>query len=540
MLTQLPIELLYNIIAYLPDIQTLQRTARTCKRLFHLYDEYSIKRYLNRRYGVPLSLYYAYEKEQCILDEKLIRLLVEGGSLVPRFLAQSCQKSNSQINIYILEHAKRIYNQQEFAGDDVASFEYLSNDFDLNFNDILGLMQEYSFIPLPELTPTAVIRLLKIIQKDIDVFDWLLNVQGLFIPSVNDGLIRMMLTNPPNKEAAEQQFELLKHVLSHGFKISDDVILCQLRNYTSPELFQILDELVPYARLKDCAMQVLNRMFGPNGSFIPDIASSLIEHFQISLDEIRPMILYTKSSRQSGQHLPYQTRSYEQERVVEIWYWVVTHYSHGTLLIDVILDDYMMWLSQSQALLKFRSFKIEIGELLMKSILECRLDSFKPRHLEQLSKVANISEWSKLCLNTLSQLQDAFSSGYYKNDLDLLWLWSLNLRYSLNNWVNSPNSQNITFLNKTKQTLTICNKQISEFSIERLDIPKLDLVRYRTNEGTVRYAEHNTHLELKKTLTDESVYKKNRFNWFKKSFVVQDNKIQSFFRNVSRSLFRKT
>ncbi|KAJ3308503.1 hypothetical protein HDV04_001182 [Boothiomyces sp. JEL0838] len=540
MLTLLPIELLYNILSYLPDIQSLRNTTGTCKRLRSIYDEYAIKKYVNGKYGVPLSLYYAYEKERYILNEKLILLLVEGGSLVPRFLAQQCQKSNTKIDNIIVEYAKRIYNQQEFNGDDVASFEYLSNDFDLNFNDILGLMQEYSFIPLPELTPTAAIRLLKIIQKDIKVFDWLLNVQGLYIPSINDGLIRMMVTNPPNKEAAQQQFELLKHLLSLGFRISDDVILCQMRNYTSPELFEMLDALVPYSKLKDCAMQVLNRMFGPTGSFIPDIASSLISHFEISLDEIRPMILYTKSSRQSGQHLPYQTRSFEQERVVEIWYWVVTHYSNGALLIDVILDDFMMWLSQSQALLKFRTFKIEIGESLMKSILEYRFDSFKPRHLEQLSKIANITEWSRLCLNTLSQLQEAFSSGYYKNDLDLLWLWSLNLRYSLNNWVNSPNSQNIAFLNKTKQTLTICNKQISEFSIERLDIPKLDLVRYRTNEGTVRYAEHHTHLELKKTLTDESVYKKNRFNWFKKSFVVQDNKIQSFFKSVSVKLFRKT
>ncbi|KAJ3271049.1 hypothetical protein HDV01_007130 [Terramyces sp. JEL0728] len=540
MLTRIPVELLYSIFKYLPDIHTLQNTTSTCKYLYSLYNEYSIKRYINGKYGVPLSLFYAYEKEQYILNEKLIQMLVEGGSLVPRFLAQRCQKSNTQIDHYILQHAQRIYNEKEFNGDDVANFEYLSNDFDLNFNDILGLMQEYSFIPLPELTPTAVIRLLKVIQKDVGVFDWLLNHQGLYIPSINDGLVRMMVTNPPNKEAAKTQFELLEHLLDQGFRISDDVVLCQLRNYTSPELFEMLDRLVPKQKLKDCAALVLNRMFGPNGSFIPDIASSLIEHFEISLDEIRPMILYTKSSRQSGQQLPYQTRSFEQERVVEIWYWVVQHYSHGALLIDVVLDDFLMWLSQSQALLKFRTFKIEIGELLMKRILECRIDSFKPRHLEQLSKIANIAEWSQLCLNTLVQLQQAFTSGYYMNDLDLLWLWSLNLRYSLNNWVNSPNSQNIPFLNKTKQTLTICNKQISEFSMERLDIPKLDLVRYKTNEGTVRYAEHHTHLELKKTLTDESVYKKNRFNWFKKSFVVQDNMFQSFFKNVSRTLFRKT
>ncbi|KAJ3180562.1 hypothetical protein HDU85_003965 [Gaertneriomyces sp. JEL0708] len=369
----LPNEIWTRITTYLPDPSVLSRTSRSTYRL--LSDPLVRQQVLYGIYGVKLCLYQAYTHRRRILltTPGLTALLIRGGAIVPRFLAQQITKKNvgvptealSDIDRVIVAEAERCYGPRStWEGlDDVADFETWSNAVEdgkgVALHDVRKLITQYHFVPLDEITPCASFRLFQLLQVDFGILDTLVNLNGLDIRMINDSVMHQLLVsstaatatttatttgstiNPPPSQANIST--LLPRYLTH-FKLTPSLLHTLLSNAPTPAILALLR---PHPALLPTVSQVLHTAFGPTGHFTPSTALILSTYADIlppSLIEHCLFLPRTTGKQDGGSG--YWTRCWPQPHPYTIWKHIMQLYGKHHVWSLRCFDDLVKWASE--------------------------------------------------------------------------------------------------------------------------------------------------------------------------------------------------
>ena len=169
-------------------------------------------------YGKSMALFYALENHYNLLlyNPDLLIALIKCGCVIPRFIAQKCEisKHKTIAEFIVLEYALGLYDHNSLKLDDIKLFEYYANNLQQHFKSMKELLRDYYFFPIPEVTPSAVFTLYKIMMRDITLFDWLIDVQHLNTKKINDHLIKIVLSNAVPKKTNL----ILQHLLKKGYR----------------------------------------------------------------------------------------------------------------------------------------------------------------------------------------------------------------------------------------------------------------------------------------------------------------------------------
>ncbi|KAI8994354.1 hypothetical protein BC832DRAFT_609400 [Gaertneriomyces semiglobifer] len=379
----LPNEIWTRITTYLPDPSVLSRTSRSTYRL--LSDPLVRQQVLYGIYGVKLCLYQAYTHRRRILltTPGLATLLIRGGAIVPRFLAQQITKKNvgvptdalSDMDRVIVAEAERCYGPRStWEGlDDVADFETWSNAVEdgkgAALHDVKRLITQYHFVPLDEITPCASFRLFQLLQVDFGILDTLVNLNGLDIRMINDSVMHQLLvsstaaaatttttatattttttttTTGPTATAPSQAniSTLLPRYLTH-FKLTPSLLHTLLSNAPTPAILALLR---PHPALLPTVSQVLHTAFGPTGHFTPSTALILSTYADIlppSLIEHCLFLPRTTGKQDGGSG--YWTRCWPQPHPYTIWKHVMQLYGKHHVWSLRCFDDLVKWASE--------------------------------------------------------------------------------------------------------------------------------------------------------------------------------------------------
>ncbi|KAI8895314.1 hypothetical protein BC833DRAFT_601665 [Globomyces pollinis-pini] len=487
MLLSLPNEIILHLVPFLDPTAYLH--LKCCnKPLQSLLTSPSCQiHFLMGLYGRRFVIYYLTKRHLSffINHSHYFDLFLSHGALIPRFFAQTCYQASltesnpesipkNEIMEKVKALSKSLYTEKELLGNDVQEFEYLSNDLKLNLKNAKVLFYEHHFVPLPELTPSAVFRLYKLSQIDLTLFDFLLT--RIYILDINDSLMRMVLANFSTKNAY-----LLKHLIRKGFKLTPDILICQFRNTTSPELFETLFEIMPKKSLKPYAIDVLTKLFGPHGHFSATLVDTLIEKFEIKEANLQLMIIYHYKFSSSSTPSTFQTRCFEQPNAFDCWAWILRKFGADHEIAESSFDDMLLWLSQANGQEEVRYMSKEQISLILNNYLNQNFNLLQPRHFEYLSKMASVPYWGVIASNLLSQLYKKIYENYYKQDYDVLWLWSITIKNYIrnrkpekrrNSLPNIKPNQLQEFQMVAKSTLGYCEKILSNLEYHQLNIPR--------------------------------------------------------------------
>ncbi|KAJ3306443.1 hypothetical protein HDV03_005053 [Kappamyces sp. JEL0829] len=316
-----------------------------------------------------------------------------------------------------------LYQKVDLTLNDVETFEFLGNSLDQHFDEVVRLITQDQFVPLPELTPSAIFRVNEIAQRDIKVLDFLLRLGRINLADFNDPLVRNSISHLPHADALKH----LKVLMKRGFFVSDEVIQCQLRSHCGIDVLQCLEELVPIASLKSCGFAVLSRMFSPAGNFDSLVANDLVDYFHVSECQIYVMLLNRTGK---PNRVPYQTRCFEQESVLTCWSWILNRFGGYHELSEYCFDDLLLWMSEDSSPLRYEHFEPPRVEALCNQFVSMNPDILQPRHLEKLTVMMKIACWSGLVHGFIKQKRLEFSEGTLAKDPDALWIWMVALKQS--------------------------------------------------------------------------------------------------------------
>jgi hypothetical protein len=522
-MNDLPFEVLFTyqiILSVVPflDVSAFSNLRLTSKRMNQILNlDTSFERLLKGCYGKSV-LYYTFERHFSLFDRRpqLIFRLVRAGCTVPRFLGQVTQTliqicfrntiaSRSKVCKAIVENCSFSMD-----GDDINQFEYLSNHIDVSFGNIRELIDEYGFIPSPRLTPSASFRLLKMAAKDFEFVRRLVIDRGMMIDEVNDSVLVMLLSNFSANEK-----ELLLDLVRLGFQLTPAIIQGQLKKL-SPELLEALLQIVPLHVLEDCAIQVLSKMFGHDGSFDPDIASHLISVFELSDECVKSMFLNDGSKGLIGTY-PYKTRCFEQLMAIEVWNWVFEGYGPTHEFTEACFEDLLHWMTLASPF-QIESLNPHNIVTVFMTIWKSNTELLQPRHLEFVGRLLETPVWITFVNQVVSEIRSNIQLQF-REDLDYVWVWCIHLKQTLK-----------LLQNRSKIRTQIDAKEVLlelEFAIEDcMNIlhgnndskgkgPKIQLVKFYTSDGNVRFVEkRDTHLLRR---FDSLETKRPRTAWFWRS-----------------------
>ncbi|KAJ3029679.1 hypothetical protein HK097_005738, partial [Rhizophlyctis rosea] len=223
---------------------------------------------------------------------------------------------------------------------DIQIFEALSNNLPTSLPFLRTLIHTHGFVPLAHQTPCWVFRLCQIAELDPPLFATILwkcrggGWEGDEWKSVNDTVLRRVFSSTHS----ERMEQTLISYLNRGFILTDDVILSQLRDTTSPTTLQILSSHIPQPKLHNLTLKTLMKTFGPSAPFSRLTAQTLITTFSIPPETISKCLLLPPQTR-----TPYRTRCYEKEDPVVVWDWVVSFYGPTHDFSRRAFGDLLCW-----------------------------------------------------------------------------------------------------------------------------------------------------------------------------------------------------
>ncbi|KAJ3047842.1 hypothetical protein HK097_011132 [Rhizophlyctis rosea] len=294
-----------------------------------------------------MALYWSYRKHKTILakDLHLVHLLLTATAkfdietcTVPRFFLQHLLTlpTATPLEITIVHHGL-IQHPSLPPDSDTHTFETLSNNLPHTLPDLRTLILVHGYIPLDELTPCATFRLCQIAELDPLLFDAVVSRGGGNAGVVNERLLRRVLSSGE----AEKGEEGLEGYLRRGFKLTDEVVLAQLRDRSTPAVLQLLQKHVKDERLERLVRRVVYRFFGPDSGFDGNVVGTLLRTYKIS-DEVVESCLFLPSTTQT----PYRTRCYERTDPTVVWKWALKHFGSQHPFLPLIFADVLLWVSE--------------------------------------------------------------------------------------------------------------------------------------------------------------------------------------------------
>ncbi len=438
------------------------------------------------------------------------------------------------------------YKPEDLTLNDIQTFEFLGNNLDSLMDQAVTLIREEKFIPLPELTPSAVFRLNEISLRNIEILDYLLATGRIQIKDFNDPMMSSVIGQLPKPEAVAH----MNALISRGFRASEDVLKSQLRNSCSTDVLNSIEQFIPRPKLKRYAFSVLTRMFSPCGNFDVNITNNLMNHFNVA--ECQVHVLLLNSSSNSGR-LPYQTRCFEQEAVLDCWSWILNRFGGFHELSEYCFDDFLLWMSEDSSEGRYERFGPQYAENLFKDFIQSNSDLLQPRHLEKLTIMATIRFWNEMVIQVIKELQDTFQTKLAA-DVDSLWLWSISFRQSISSLQSRlnglPPKSNVTLqalMSVYHKAFYQCEAQLKSASSHSLygmgisrattleappSRPPLRLIRFSTmEERVVTKSKTLSNFSLRKRKSDDG--KKPKVEGEAKKGPIDS--VLRFFRRLSLS-----
>jgi hypothetical protein len=392
-------------------------------------------------------------------------------------------------------------------GDDINQFEYLSNRIDGHFEDIKNLIEYHGFIPSPRLTPSAPFRILTMAAKDIEFVRRLIRDQGMLIDDVNDSVLNMLLSN-----FATSDTQLLLDLVALGFQLTPNIIQVQFRKL-STELLDALLQIVPLHVLEDCAIQVLSKMFGHDGQFVPETASDLINLFELSDECVRSFFL-NDGSRSPPTIYPYKTRCFEQTTAIEVWKWVFEVYGASHEFTEASFEDLLHWMALASPLLIESMNSEDIIQSFWK-IWRANAELMQPRHLEYVTRLLQTPFWVAFAGQIVSEISSNIRMRF-REDLDYVWVWCIHLKQTLKILQSrSPSRMKMAekeVLFEFKLAIQSCMDILRYPEDSRKKIPRLHLVRFSTTDGNLRFVQKDDTRLMRKSLE----FNKPPRDWFRR------------------------
>ncbi|KAI8912574.1 hypothetical protein EDD86DRAFT_113371 [Gorgonomyces haynaldii] len=269
--------------------------------------------------------------------------------------------------------------------DDIQQFEFLSNDLDNNIDKCLDLIISHHLILLPELSPAVHIRLFQLMNKKPDFVLGLIASGHLPLAEVNDSLVQLVLSHEhPN-------YALLQRLVDVGFTISDACLLTLLKQGSIVNSLEQISQLVPKATLRKHCLTVLKTMFGGEGGFHPFSCTKLVQFFEISEQEIAPMILHKlelqiQDPKFSNKNLycPFKTRAFPKTDPVSCWFWIRNFYGPGHWFSLKSYQDLLLWIDDHR-----NGFDGDQEQKIKKALNVFLADKsvFSPEHLLTLKSI---------------------------------------------------------------------------------------------------------------------------------------------------------
>ncbi|RKO90977.1 hypothetical protein BDK51DRAFT_51778 [Blyttiomyces helicus] len=399
-LGSLPTELWSRITSFVPDPTVFSRTCRSVRAL--LQDPPVRAQVLIVTYGANLALFRSTQRRRRLFagcEFELVRALLAAGAKVPRWWVQLLHRRSLThppllpLETLILAEALRLnpLPPDLLTANDALLFEALTNDLDNenNLETVRDLIVNTGFVPLEEITPCGPFRIYQLSKKDIRLLDVLIERNGLDVRSVNDRILRQVLSLPyllTLKVLLDPRgVEKLHEYMSRGFILTPAVIASQLRDSTSPAVLQTFREHTAPSVLQSCALEVLRSFFDPDSPihFPAQTATNILAICPIPDATLQEMILHD-----AGGRLPYATRCFEQPVPHLAWRWILARFGPGHPLSQSAFADLLLWTADlGPRLESFRRRTKDDPWIQTLHFLDAGV-RLRPRHVPALAQIA--------------------------------------------------------------------------------------------------------------------------------------------------------
>ncbi|KAI8845130.1 hypothetical protein BJ741DRAFT_587065 [Chytriomyces cf. hyalinus JEL632] len=409
----LPMELWIRIMCFIPNLENWSRVNRSTN--FLLKDLQVRQLWLMGRYGVKLSLYGLLMHYPLLRNDTLVRMLVNGGANIPRFLVQiafddfskgllatgpatyldflvieycrkrdrtasrpSAEDSADASDGYLLPNGLRTNldlhaAEALFQAKDSSLFEmYMNEGSAESMTKIRKLILEEQFIPILESSPTSLFRIFQLSQMDMTLFDAMIRKNGFKVAKVNDDVLRRVIatsTHSPFPAASTpntaKNRPALTCYLNRGFRLSPKLaksVLMDCANSSDlPKILHTVATHLQYRQIRRIALEIATEMLGPGGmSFTPAMLDHFLDARPISLlnaQDLQRALVGNEDGAVSDK-IPYTTRCYEQANPQKVWHWVLRRFGVGHALTAYCFDDLLQWLGDLSTRAEYASGKL--------------------------------------------------------------------------------------------------------------------------------------------------------------------------------------
>ncbi|KAI9208114.1 uncharacterized protein BJ171DRAFT_633866 [Polychytrium aggregatum] len=352
----LPVEIWFHIYAHLSS-ESHSCFPLVCSAFAVIARHpFSVATRLRTTFTPKLALYFAMKRN--VLTPTLGNMLIQNGSVLPRYLIQHAFRSSDHVCPALLswlgQQAASLYHHDEdsldLLEDDVVTFRNLLNT--LNPHDVTAqirskladLIVRYGFFPPPEDERFAYI-LYKLGKIDIDLLTLLMKKNGYRIDAINDEFMKWVL-----RKEFQSPKEALAKFQRLGFKLTSSVVNLGLQ-LARNEIIGAFKECVPEGELSRHVLNTLESLLGPDRLCTSEhILEHLRHSFSIPLATIKGILLTHKSTGcPQKDQIKFRTRCYHQQHPATIWKWIFRIFPSSDEIVQACFDDIMQKLGSKDS-----------------------------------------------------------------------------------------------------------------------------------------------------------------------------------------------